>query len=165
MSERLCPVCQIELKPQVHLGVTIDVCPACAGIWFDEGELTRLNQLDDAILPRIDSLYQPQVTSYDPPWERLCPNCREPLRSYNYLYTSNIRLDTCERCGGVWVDNGELEVMHRVLQDARAAEVPPDAKAQIALAEIEAEHRETMDRLSFWNGLFQFLRARPRFPF
>ncbi|MFN7016976.1 MAG: zf-TFIIB domain-containing protein [Fimbriimonadales bacterium] len=165
MSERLCPVCQIELKPQVHLGVTIDVCPACAGIWFDEGELTRLNQLDDEILPRIDSLYQPQVTSYDPPWERLCPNCREPLRSYNYLYTSNIRLDTCERCGGVWVDNGELEVMHRVLQDARAAEVPPDAKAQIALAEIEAEHRETMDRLSFWNGLFQFLRARPRFPF
>lgn len=165
MRERLCPVCQIELKPHVHLGVTIDVCPACAGIWFDEGELVRLHQLDDEILPRIDSLYQPQVTSYDPPWERLCPNCRQPLRPYNYLYTSNIRLDTCEQCGGVWVDNGELEVMHRVLQDARAAEVPPEAKAQVALAEIEAEHRETIDRLSFWNGLFQFLRARPRFPF
>jgi Zn-finger nucleic acid-binding protein len=164
MRERLCPVCQIELKPQVHLGVTIDVCPACAGIWFDEGELARLNQLDDDILPRIDALYQPQVTSYDPPWERLCPDCQKPLRSYNYLYTSNIRLDTCEQCGGVWVDNGELEVMHRVLQDARTAEVPPEAKAQIALAEIEAEHRETIDRLSFWNGLFQFLRARPRFP-
>lgn len=164
MRERLCPVCQIELKPRVHLGVTIDVCPACAGIWFDEGELTRLHQLDDEVLPRIDALYQPQVTSYDPPWERLCPNCRQPLRSYNYLYTSNIRLDTCEQCGGVWVDNGELEVMHRVLQDARAAEVPPEAKAQLALAEIEAEHRETTDRLRFWNGLFQFLRARPRFP-
>jgi Zn-finger nucleic acid-binding protein len=164
MRERLCPVCQIELKPQVHLGVTIDVCPACAGIWFDEGELARLNQLDDEILPRIDALYQPQVTSYDPPWERLCPDCQKPLRPYNYLYTSNIRLDTCEQCGGVWVDNGELEVMHRVLQDARTAEVPPEAKAQIALAEIETEHRETIDRLGFWNGLFQFLRARPRFP-
>ncbi|OYT70004.1 MAG: hypothetical protein CFK49_02380 [Armatimonadetes bacterium JP3_11] len=164
MRERLCPVCQIELKPQVHLGVTIDVCPACAGIWFDEGELVRLHQLDDEVLPRIDALYQPQVTSYDPPWERLCPNCRQLLRPYNYLYTSNIRLDTCEQCGGVWVDNGELEVMYRVLQDARAAEVPPDAKAQVAIAEIEAEHRDTMDRLRFWNGLFQFLRARPRFP-
>ncbi|MCS6922941.1 MAG: zf-TFIIB domain-containing protein [Fimbriimonadales bacterium] len=164
MRERLCPVCQIELKPQVHLGVTIDVCPACAGVWFDQDELVQLHQLDEEILPRIDHLYTPEVSSYDPPWERLCPICRVPLRSYNYLYTSNIRLDSCDQCGGVWVDNGELETMARVLRDARAEEVPPEAKAKMTLAEIEAQHQETMSRLEFWKGLFQFMRARPRFP-
>ncbi|MCS7300280.1 MAG: zf-TFIIB domain-containing protein [Fimbriimonadales bacterium] len=165
MRERLCPVCQVELKPEVHLGVTIDVCPACAGVWFDQDELVRLNELDDDILPRIDSLYQPQVVAYDPPWERLCPVCRTALHPYNYLYTSSIRLDNCDQCGGVWVDNGELEKMAQVLEDARASEVPPEAKARMALAEIEAQHQQTMSRLKFWKGLFEFMRARPRFPF
>lgn len=165
MRERLCPVCQIELKPQVHLGVTIDVCPACAGIWFDADELTRLNRIDDEILPRIDSMYQPEITQYNPPWDRMCPVCRVPLLAYHYLYTSDIELDTCNQCGGVWVDNGELEKMYRVLADARAMEVPPEAKAQVTLAEIEAETKQATARAEFWRGLFDFLRARPRFPF
>lgn len=165
MRERLCPVCQIELKPQVHLGVTIDVCPACAGIWFDADELTRLNSIDDEILPRIDSLYQPEITEYEPPWERRCPVCHEPLHPYRYLYTSNIELDSCNRCGGVWVDNGELEKMNRVLSDARAIELPPEAQAQIALTQIEAESKQASARAEFWRGLFDFLRARPRIPF
>jgi len=131
-------------------------------VWFDADELTRLHQLDDAILPRIDKLYQPEVVAYDPPWERLCPVCREPLRPYNYLYTSDIVLDTCDNCGGVWVDHGELEKMHRVLQDARAMDIPPAAKAHVALAEIEAESKQVQARAEFWRGLFDFLRARPR---
>ncbi|MCX7992466.1 MAG: zf-TFIIB domain-containing protein [Fimbriimonadales bacterium] len=165
MRERLCPVCQIELKPQTHLGVTIDVCPACAGIWFDTDELTRLNGIGDDVLPRLGSMYQPQVTAYDPPWERKCPVCHEPLRSYRYLYTSDIELDTCDRCGGVWVDHGELRKMERVLEDARAMEVPPEAKAQVALAQIEAEIQQTTAKAEFWRGLFEFMRARPRLPF
>lgn len=165
MRERLCPVCRIELKPQVHLGVTIDVCPACAGIWFDADEMTRLNNIDEAILPRIDSLYQPQIVGYDPPWDRRCPTCDQMLRPYHYLYTSDIELDTCDQCGGVWVDNGELEKMNRVLADARAMELPPESKAEIALAQIEAETKQAAARADFWRGLFEFLRARPRIPF
>ena len=164
MRERLCPVCQIELKPQVHYGVTIDVCPACAGIWFDADELKRLHDIDESILPRLDTIYQPQVLPYDPPWEKLCPVCRSPLRPYNYLYTTNIVLDTCDQCGGVWVDHGELEKMRRVLQDAHAMEIPPEAKAKIAVAQIEAEASEVRARAEFWRGLFDFMRARPRFP-
>jgi Zn-finger nucleic acid-binding protein len=109
-------------------------------------------------------LYQPQVVAYDPPWERLCPVCRYPLRPYRYLYTSDIELDTCDQCGGVWVDNAELEKMARVLHDARAMDIPPEAKAGMAIAQIEAEAAETRARAEFWRGLFNFMRARPRFP-
>ncbi len=164
MRERTCPVCTVALVPQTHLGVTLDVCPTCAGIWFDADELTRLRQIDPTVLPRIDLQYQPVVERFDPPWERLCPVCRVPLSRYNYLYTSNIQLDTCDQCGGIWVDDGELIKMNQVLQDAKTAEVPPEAKAKMALAQAEAEHREQMDKLEFWTGLFNFLRARPRFP-
>ncbi|MDW8051187.1 MAG: zf-TFIIB domain-containing protein [Armatimonadota bacterium] len=163
MRERLCPNCQIPLRPQVHLGVTIDVCPACAGMWFDADELTYLHQMDESIFPRLDALYQPEVVAYESPWARLCPVCQQPMRPYNYLYTSDIVLDTCDNCGGVWVDHGELEKMYRVLQDARAMEIPPEAKAKMAVAQIEAEAREAKARAEFWQGLFEFLRARPRF--
>lgn len=138
--------------------------PRAQAFGFDADELITLNTIDDAILPRLDLLYQPQVVSYNPPWERLCPACREPLHSYNYLYTSDIRLDSCDRCGGVWVDDGELQKMVQVLQDARAAEVPPDTQAQLTLIEAEAQHRATMANLHLWSRLFQFMRARPRIP-
>jgi hypothetical protein len=54
--------------------------------------------------------------------------------------------------------------MRRVLQDAHAMEIPPEAKAKMAVAQIEAEASEVRARAEFWRGLFDFMRARPRFP-
>jgi Zn-finger nucleic acid-binding protein len=162
--ERLCPVCQVSLVPQSHLGITIDVCPTCAGIWFDADELPRLREMDPAILPRLDHLYQPMVERYEGAVERLCPKCRLPMYHYNYLYTSNITLDSCDQCGGVWVDHGELVKMDQLARDAHAMEIPPETKAKIAIAQMEAESKEAQERARFWEGLFSFLRARPRFP-
>ncbi|MCS7065445.1 MAG: zf-TFIIB domain-containing protein [Fimbriimonadales bacterium] len=163
-KERLCPTCQVPLVPQSHLGITIDVCPTCAGIWFDADELGRLREIDPAALPRLDQLYQPAVERYEGAGERFCPACRAPMYRYNYLYTSNITLDSCDACGGVWVDHGELIKMDQRGRDARAMEIPPEAKAQMAVAQMEAEMKEAQARARFWEGLFSFLRARPRFP-
>lgn len=164
MRERLCPICSVLLIPQTHLGVTVDVCPTCAGIWFDADELNRLYHMDPLIFPTIEQRYQPVVERYNPPWERLCPACREPLYRYHYLYTSSIELDGCDQCGGVWVDHGELSKMEQVLRDAKVAELPPETRAKVELANAEFEHQERMSKLEFWKGLFTFLRARPRFP-
>ena len=38
-----CPRCDVEvLMEKTRDGVTIDVCPACRGVWLDRGELERL---------------------------------------------------------------------------------------------------------------------------
>lgn len=163
-KERLCPVCQVPLVSQTHLGITIDVCPTCAGIWFDADELLLLRELDPSVLPRLDQLYQPAVERYEGTGERLCPNCRIPMYRCNYLYTSNITLDSCDQCGGVWVDHGELVKMDQLVRDARTMEIPPETKAQLAIAQMEAEMKESQARAQFWTGLFSFLRARLRFP-
>ena len=43
MTTRLCPVCsQQPLESHTFRGVQIDVCPVCAGIWFDAGEVKLL---------------------------------------------------------------------------------------------------------------------------
>lgn len=38
-----CPVCQnVDLSLSERLGVEIDYCPQCRGIWLDRGELDKI---------------------------------------------------------------------------------------------------------------------------
>lgn len=39
----VCPRCEMPaLREMVHLGVPIDVCRRCGGVWLDAGELERV---------------------------------------------------------------------------------------------------------------------------
>jgi hypothetical protein len=37
-----CPVCDVELLMTEKLGVEIEYCPKCRGIWLDRGELEKV---------------------------------------------------------------------------------------------------------------------------
>ncbi|MCL5958251.1 MAG: zf-TFIIB domain-containing protein [Chloroflexi bacterium] len=37
-----CPVCSVELRMSDRVGVEIDYCPQCRGIWLDSGELDKI---------------------------------------------------------------------------------------------------------------------------
>jgi uncharacterized protein len=37
-----CPVCDERMKEVERLGVSIDICPGCKGVWLDRGELDKL---------------------------------------------------------------------------------------------------------------------------
>lgn len=37
-----CPVCQADLMMSERLGVEIDYCPKCRGVWLDRGELDKI---------------------------------------------------------------------------------------------------------------------------
>jgi hypothetical protein len=43
----LCPRCGKALDEKVYLGVAIDECAACGGIWLDKGELEAVNERAD----------------------------------------------------------------------------------------------------------------------
>lgn len=38
----LCPLCAIPLEAVERLGIELDHCPECNGMWLDAGELTNL---------------------------------------------------------------------------------------------------------------------------
>lgn len=42
-----CPVCSEKMKTIERLGVEVEICPGCKGIWLDAGELDKLLALDD----------------------------------------------------------------------------------------------------------------------
>lgn len=37
-----CPLCAVALRPVERLGVEIDHCPECGGLWLDRGELDEM---------------------------------------------------------------------------------------------------------------------------
>ncbi len=65
-----CPVCSTELKIAERMGIEIDHCPKCRGIWLDRGELDKIIErsaeglVTQAPLPPRDS-YPPRKPDWD----------------------------------------------------------------------------------------------------
>ena len=43
----LCPRCGTALAEHEHMGVSIDECTACGGIWLDKGELEAIGEREE----------------------------------------------------------------------------------------------------------------------
>ncbi len=110
-----CPVCHLDLKTTWCKGQDVDICGKCGGAWFDRGEFVRVvNRLleDEKIDPhslretrKRKALGSDQVLQLT----RRCPRCDLDMEIYNYCYDSNIMLDKCAKCKGIWTDKGEMQ--------------------------------------------------------
>jgi Zn-finger nucleic acid-binding protein len=124
---RVCPDCGCDLRSEEILGIALDVCPTCAGIWFDDGELLKLKDLGEDALEEAEGLSQPEEAdekeaepqAMAAASHRKCPACGSAMDEFSYLYTSKVKLDSCPACLGTWVDEGELKAMREALATAR----------------------------------------------
>ena len=107
-----CPVCQRTLRAVRTRELEIDVCPGCGGSFFDRGEfketLDRLLTGGEVPEAPLELGHQPVALRQLGERQRPCPHCTTPMAKFNYCYDSNIILDRCERCGGIWADGGEV---------------------------------------------------------
>ena len=73
MTGRHCPECDLELVEKIQLGIHVDLCPGCRGIWFDSGELEAYRQrvVGGTVLSALTFEREPDVE----PWN--CPGCRQ----------------------------------------------------------------------------------------
>ncbi|MGQ9735001.1 MAG: zf-TFIIB domain-containing protein [Thermaceae bacterium] len=47
-----------------------------------------------------------------------CPICQEPMRE---VVRQGVAIDLCPRCGGVWLDRGELEKLLSIVREEAEA--------------------------------------------
>jgi len=102
-----CPTCRKKSLKELEVeetGVKVDVCKACRGIWFDAAEL-------EGTVPVAAKRLG--VPSGAPRTNRVCPRCRELLSTFPYPQTE-ITVDMCKRCRGLWLDKGELIQVRQV---------------------------------------------------
>jgi len=100
-----CPKCQDRLVEKTirKTGVRVDTCPACHGMWFECGELqATLLTVEGDIVPSADARATP----------RQCPACGIAMTAFSYSGT-DVTVDLCEQCHGVWLDVGELRMLEK----------------------------------------------------
>ena len=141
MKAPLCPACQSKMQSEFVNGFQIDICPSCLGIWFDEGELGKMANLPKQSFEPSNVL--PTVQSE--PLTRICPNCASNLESTQYQYKSSITIDCCPTCGGIFVDQGELDEIRSYLERSRnmtPAQTMSVTTGKITAMKVEAEAKQ-----------------------
>lgn len=98
-----------DSRQTITLGDTsLDRCAECGGLWFEQDGLRRVKDSADDMLRWYDiDLWNNQENFSVKSNEKRCPKCDIPL--FEILYgNSDIRIDACKTCEGVWLDTDEL---------------------------------------------------------
>jgi len=93
-----CPVCGTYLNSTISDKSPVSVCPTCRGVWLDDSEFEKKTGAD----PK---------TGFAVKWvtrKLVCPVCKKAM---NTVMTRGVEIDFCEKCGGVWLDTKELELI------------------------------------------------------
>lgn len=117
-----CPACGTPLEEERTSSYRIFQCPKCKGGWFDPGELVSCVKVMDAgkaplyldFSSRLNTSTYPRERPG--PEKRPCPRCNKAsLEETNYAYNSNVMVDKCPACEGVWLDGGEFPMVAQFL--------------------------------------------------
>jgi len=108
-----CPKCNCELDSANINGVMLETCDSCEGIWFDPEELIKIIQIPEEEL-RVSNIASSLEESHEDDFHEsgfrtTCPKCGETMEVQTYSYDSGIKMDKCNSCGGVWLDDGEIK--------------------------------------------------------
>lgn len=106
-----CPACTHLLAEKCYGTVTAQVCTiGCGGIWLspqDIQAMTKTPRIVDRVLAATGS-----VTPLKHNDQRQCPSCRKDLETWNVKGAgSEVEIDICPRCQGIWLDQGEVATL------------------------------------------------------
>lgn len=110
-----CPRCSVELSEIHREDGALQRCADCGGLWLDVPDLNKI--LLHANLPALTA-----IGGFVNPDEMtgMCPACNVDLMVVEGGERKSLAYDTCESCGGIWVDGEEDEPAEAI--DGKAAE-------------------------------------------
>jgi Zn-finger nucleic acid-binding protein len=121
-----CPIDQIELEKKNYESlVEIDECPKCSGIWLDQGELEKIQDIQENDYSEDLKKVPNYVTAaYEQARQQnaadiTCPNCKVEMFKKEASMASQIVIDKCPKCFGVWLNKGELKALELLFERGR----------------------------------------------
>ncbi|RKY36356.1 MAG: hypothetical protein DRP78_03900, partial [Candidatus Omnitrophota bacterium] len=89
-------------------GVKVDLCDNCKGIWFDWMELVKLDESNEGFGNALKDALADSRTNDESRGKLNCPKCGLPMHIHKYVSAKEINVDECYKCGGFFLDSGEL---------------------------------------------------------
>jgi len=104
-----CPACGDTLHELSLAGLALDACSGgCGGIWFDRGELQKVDEegeTEGEAIERIPAVDLTEVLK----GRYACPRCEGTAMMRHFTSVLHeVEVDECPGCGGYWLDAGEL---------------------------------------------------------
>jgi len=104
-----CVECGEQLTARRQGGVYVDACPACGALWVLDKNFSELRAARDEFIRWLNPDLWSDVEKHERgETKRECPACGKPLHEVRYA-DSDIALDICPSCKGIWLDRGELD--------------------------------------------------------
>ena len=156
-----CPAChkrlvKVELK---SIGIIVDIClDSCGGIYFGNKELPAVLASPDAIEEIKKVCEGKEFKKVEGSELRKCPFCASKMVKNYTSYSREIQIDECYRCGGKFLDSGELEKIKAINTEDDAAAMMKDVQAMFgkdlnitsARHSIDIKHNPRNKRTSFF---------------
>ena len=104
-----CPNKHQSLEKVLFHNVEVDYCSECLGVWFDQNELEWARDAKDQQLNWVDfDIWRDKGRFKISSSDKRCPVCRIPFVEVRYD-DSNVKIDFCKMCRGMWLDRGEFK--------------------------------------------------------
>lgn len=102
-----CPKCSSPFNSEVFLGLSVDRCSHCAGLFCDADTLEKLKgqRLDK---DGVDTGFPKDGKSYDKVGDIQCPSCAVTMDKISDPEQPHIWMEACPQCRHVFLDAGEI---------------------------------------------------------
>ncbi len=153
-----CPACGKEMVSENFGSATVDVCEnGCKGIWFDHGELALLDESHKGSGAALEAALRYPKTNAGQRGQIPCPKCGIPMHIHKYLRDKEVNVDECYKCGGFFLDSGELtDIRDHYMNDA---EVNTYMQQMINAAPSYTQEMEKEKRLDAVEKLSEYLKV------
>jgi len=158
-----CPACEGTLKEILIDTVMVDVCKgACGGIWFDAFELHKVDEPFESLGECLLDIETDEKIEVDHEKRRMCPKCKSiTMMRHFFSVKHNVEVDECPRCGGYWLDYGELGKIRRLYSSEEerknAAEKYFSDLMDNELEEMRSKSQEQLEKANKIAKIFRFI--------
>jgi Zn-finger nucleic acid-binding protein len=115
-------------------------------MWFEQGELRMLDEQNEGLGAALEAALRSPRQNDGTRGPLTCPKCGIAMHAHRYKRAQQINMDECYKCGGMFLDAGELtDIRTNYMSDEEVeayadqlmSAVPGFAEAEKELAERE----------------------------
>lgn len=158
-----CPACENTLREMTAGDVKVDACDGgCGGLWFDNYELIKFDEPHEAEGESLLNLDRDPNVRVDHSGKRACPKCESTsMMRHFFSIKHEVEVDECPRCGGIWLDSGELSSLREQYKTEeernKAADEYFTAICDRELEPMRKESREKLEKAQRIAHMFRFI--------
>ncbi|MBE0566243.1 MAG: zf-TFIIB domain-containing protein [Krumholzibacteria bacterium] len=158
-----CPACGHGMTETAVRGINVDVCKGgCGGLWFDWFELKKVDEEHESVGGDLLHAARDPHVQVDYAARRDCPRCDGIVMMRHFASVKReIEVDECARCGGFFLDHGELNRLRSQYgsEDERqqAAESLFAELFDAGLEDLHDDSEEQAERSRAFARIFRFV--------